>query len=204
MQSYWLFVGFSAVAIATPGPGILLTVSNALRYGFSGSFPGIVGLAVGMLGVGVVSGAGVGAILMSSATAFSVAKYIGAVYLIYLGATRLFAKRPPALVLDGDLNVSGARKFSEGAAVTLLNPKAYLLYAALFPQFVDQSRDYVAQLSLLALTFGGLMVAIHSLYCAVASAAKRHVLSTRWASILNRATGGLFVGLGVGVAVSTW
>src|SRR5687767_12325699 len=58
MQSYWLFVGFSVVAIATPGPGVLLTVSNALRYGFSRSLPGILGLAIGMLGVGLVSGAG--------------------------------------------------------------------------------------------------------------------------------------------------
>ena len=78
MQSYWLFVGFSAVAIATPGPGVLLTVSKALRYGFARSFPGVLGLAIGMLGVGLISGAGLGAILVSSATAFTVAKYVGA------------------------------------------------------------------------------------------------------------------------------
>ena len=50
--SYWLFVAFAAVAIATPGPGVLLTVSNALRYGFTRSFPGVLELAIGMLGVG--------------------------------------------------------------------------------------------------------------------------------------------------------
>jgi homoserine/homoserine lactone efflux protein len=178
-------------------------VSNALRYGFARSLPGVLGLAIGMLGVGVVSGVGLVAILLSSATAYSVVKYVGAAYLIYLGVRRLLAKRSPAFVPDSASDVSSARKFSEGASVTLLNPKAYLLYAALFPQFVDPSRDYVNQLSLLALTFGALMVVIHSLYCAAASAAKRRVLSARWANILNRATGGLFVGLGVGVAVST-
>jgi homoserine/homoserine lactone efflux protein len=203
MQSYWLFVGFSVVAIATPGPGVLLTVSNALRYGFSRSLPGILGLAIGMLGVGLVSGAGMGAVLLSSATAFSIAKYVGAAYLIYLGATRLLARHSPALAAGDAANVSSARRFSEGAAVTLLNPKAYLLYASLFPHFVDPSRDYVNQLTLLALTFSGLMVGIHSLYCAIASVAKRRVLSGRWASILNRATGGLLVGLGIGVAAST-
>ena len=153
-QSYLLFVAFAAVAIATPGPGVLLTVSNALRYGFARSFPGIVGLAIGMLGVGVLSGAGWGALLASSATAFTVAKYVGAAYLIYLGLTRLLGKR-------------------------------------------------VEQLSLLAVTFSALMVVIHSAYCAVATAAKRKVLSERWTTVLNRTTGGLFVALGVGVAAST-
>ena len=190
------------VAIATPGPGVLLTVSNALRYGFSRSLPGILGLAIGMLGVGLVSGAGLGALLLSSATAFSIAKYVGAAYLIYLGATRLFAKGPPAVLSDA-AQVSSARRFSEGAAVTLLNPKAYLLYASLFPHFVDPSRDYVNQLTMLSGTFSGLMVAVHSFYCAISSVARQRVLSGRWANILNRATGGLLIGLGVGVAAST-
>ena len=203
MQSYWLFVGFAVVAIATPGPGVLLTVSNALRYGFARSFPGILGLAIGMLGVGVLSGAGLGAILASSATAFAVAKYAGAAYLIYLGVTRLLAKHSPEPVRDGGGDVSPVRGFSEGAYVTLSNPKAFLLYVSLFPQFVDPARDYVNQLALLALTFSGLMIAIHSLYCAAAGAAKRKVLPDRWRNVLNKATGGLFVALGLGIAATT-
>lgn len=203
MQSYWLFAAFAAVAIATPGPGVLLTVSNALRYGFARSFPGVLGLAMGMLGVGVLSGAGLGALLVSSATAFAVAKYVGAAYLVYLGLTRLLGKRPPSTIRHEVADASHVRRLSEGAYVTLTNPKAYLLYASLFPHFVDASRGYVGQLVLLALTFSTLMVVIHSAYCAAASVAKRKVLSERWTTALNRATGGLFVALGVGVAVTT-
>jgi threonine/homoserine/homoserine lactone efflux protein len=203
MNSYWLFVGFSAVAIATPGPGVLLTVSNALRYGFARSFPGVLGLAIGMLGVGVVSAAGLGALLMSSAAAFTVAKYVGAVYLIYLGLTRLLAKNSPVAAPENDAGVSHLRRFTEGVYVTVSNPKAFLLYASLFPQFVDPAGSYVSQLALLAMTFSGLMVAIHSIYCVVASAAKRRVLSERSSSALNRATGGAFIGLGVGVVAIT-
>jgi threonine/homoserine/homoserine lactone efflux protein len=121
-------------------------VSNALRYGFSRSLSGILGLAVGMLGVGALSSAGLGAALSSSATAFSFAKYLGAAYLIYLGVARLLAKRSPTLAPDGAIGLSSTRKFSEGASVTLLNPKAYFLFAALFPQFVDPTRDYVNRL----------------------------------------------------------
>jgi homoserine/homoserine lactone efflux protein len=203
MQSYWLFVAISAVAIATPGPGVLLTVSNALRYGFAHSLPGVLGLAIGMLGVGAVSGAGLGTLLASSATAFAIAKYMGAAYLIYLGLTRLIAKRRRPSVQHGETQVSPVRKFSEGVYVTLSNPKAFLLYASLFPQFVDPSPDYISQLVLLALTFSALMVVIHSLYCAVASVAKRRVVSEHWANKLNRVTGGLFVALGVGIAATT-
>ena len=129
--------------------------------------------------------------------------YVGAAYLIYLGATRLLAKHVPASMRDHGTDLSHVRRFSEGVYVTLLNPKAFLLYASLFPQFVDPSREHVDQLALLALTFSGLMVGIHSIYAAVASAAKQRVLSERWSNVLNRATGGLFVGLGVGIAVST-
>jgi homoserine/homoserine lactone efflux protein len=202
-QSYWLFVAFAAVAIATPGPGVLLTVSNALRYGFARSLPGVLGLAIGMLGVGVLSGAGLGALLASSTTAFAIAKYVGAAYLVYLGLTRLLRIRTPVSVQREASDPSHVRRLSEGAYVTLSNPKAYLLYASLFPHFVDASRGYVGQLVLLALTFSTLMVGIHSAYCAAASVAKRKVLSERWAAALNRATGGLFVALGIGVAVST-
>ena len=202
-QSYWLFVAFAAVANATPGPGVLLTVSNALRYGLARSFPGVVGLAIGMLGVGVLSGAGLGALLASSATAFAIAKYVGAAYLVYLGLTRLLGNRTAVSVQREASDVSHVRRLSEGAYVTLTNPKAYLLYASLFPHFVDASRGYVGQLALLALTFSALMVVIHSTYCAAASVAKRKVLSERWTTALNRATGGLFVALGVGVAVTT-
>ena len=93
--TYWLFVAFAAVAIATPGPGVLLTVSNALRYGFSRSLPGVFGLAIGMLGVGVVSGAG---------------------YLVYLGFTRLLSERmPPSVQCDASA-VSHARRLSERRA----------------------------------------------------------------------------------------
>src|SRR5262245_27934427 len=156
-----------------------------------------------MLGVGVLSGAGLAALLASSATAFAVAKYVGAAYLVYLGLTRLLGKRTPVPVQPEASDVSPARRLSEGAYITLSNPKAYLLYASLFPHFVDASRGYVSQLVLLALTFSTLMVGIHSAYCAAASAAKRKVLSERWSTVLNRVTGGLFVALGVGVAATT-
>ena len=78
-----------------------------------------------------------------------------------------------------------------------------LFFLAFLPHFVDASRGYVGQLALLALTFSALMVVIHSTYCAAASVAKRKVLSERWTTALNRATGGFFVALGVGVAVTT-
>jgi homoserine/homoserine lactone efflux protein len=115
---------------------------------------------------------------------------------------RLLHKRPPHAAQERP-DPSQRRRFSEGVCVTLSNPKAFLLYASLFPQFVDASRDYVAQLALLAMTFSGLMVVIHSVYCGVAALTKRRVLSARWSNALNRATGGLFIALGLGLAAST-
>ena len=202
--SYWLFVAISAVVIATPGPGVILTISNALRHGFARSIPGIAGVALGMIGVGLASFAGLGVVLSSSAAAFTLVKYVGAAHLVYLGATRLFGRPTSALSrISVESERTVLRGLSEGASVTLLNPKAYLLYASMFPQFIDPSRDYADQFALLASTFSGLMLMIHSLYCVAASLAKERLLSPCWSNLLSKITGGVFVGLGIGAAAAT-
>jgi homoserine/homoserine lactone efflux protein len=204
MQSYWLFLAISVVAIATPGPGVILTVSNALRHGFARSVPGIAGVALGMIGVGVASFAGLGIVLSSSAVAFTFVKYLGAAYLVYLGATRLLGSRSSNISrIPAGSERRVLRRVAEGASVTLLNPKAYLLYASLFPQFIDPFGDYLDQFAVLGLTFSGLMVVIHSLYCVVASVAKERLLSPRWSNFVTRITGGVFIGLGIGAAATT-
>ena len=85
MENYLLFILIAAAVIASPGPGIVLTLKNTLQYDFRGAFPGIAGVALGMLLIAVLSAAGLGLLLTTSALAFTVLKYLGAAYLIYLG-----------------------------------------------------------------------------------------------------------------------
>lgn len=85
MDSYLLFLAIAAATIASPGPGVVLTISNALRYGVRGAVSGIMGIASGMLIIAVLSASSLAVLMLASATAFTIVKFIGAAYLIYLG-----------------------------------------------------------------------------------------------------------------------
>lgn len=85
MNGFFAYVLIASLTIASPGPAIVLSISNSLKYGMKGALPGIIGVAGGMFLVALVSATSMGALLASSVTAFAIAKSIGAVYLIYLG-----------------------------------------------------------------------------------------------------------------------
>lgn len=85
MNSYGLFLVFATLTILSPGPGVLLTLSNAARHGWTGAVPGILGIALGASIVAAISATSVGLLLSASAHAFTALKYAGAAYLLYLG-----------------------------------------------------------------------------------------------------------------------
>ena len=84
MTGWLLFVTVAALTVASPGPGVVMTLSNALRFGLRGAFSGILGIACGALVVAALSATSLG-LLATSATAFTAAKFAGAAYLLYLG-----------------------------------------------------------------------------------------------------------------------
>jgi len=160
MQAYYLFLLIAIVTILSPGPGVLLTLTNAIRYGVSGAAGGIFGIAFGTFIIAGISATGVGVILATSALAFSVMKYIGAAYLIYLGI-KLW--RSPAVKLAPDMVTRKDRKkqFMEGLTIQVTNPKAVFFFMSIFPQFIDFSSAYTAQFALLAITYSSLNLIIH-------------------------------------------
>ena len=85
MDNFLLYILISAVTISSPGPGIILTLSNTLRYNIITAFSRILGIVTGIFVVSVISVTSVGILLATSATAFALMKFIGAAYLIYLG-----------------------------------------------------------------------------------------------------------------------
>ncbi len=179
---------------------MLLTLTNAMRYGFSGAIGGIVGIACGTLIVAGIAATSVGVILATSSVAFTVIKYVGAVYLIYLGV-KLW--RSPA----ADMNTikpedRGVKtQFAEGLMIQLTNPKAVFFFISIFPQFVDySSQQYAAQFMLLVVTYSGLNLIIHCLYAYLAKSTRVWLSSERGGRLLNRTGGGIFVCFGVGLA----
>jgi homoserine/homoserine lactone efflux protein len=201
MKLYPLFLLMATATIFSPGPGVVMTLTNSLRYGLRGTFGGILGISVGALAVAALSATGLGVVLATSAMAFTVMKYAGALYLIYLGV-KLW--RAPAARLDGSVapEASFGRRFLEGLSLQLTNPKAIFFFLSVFPQFIDHSSGYFAQFTRLVFSYSALVVVIHSIYALTAHRTKAWLTSERGGRALNKAGGAAFVFFGGALATS--
>jgi len=199
MDNFLLYVLISAITIASPGPGVILTLSNTIRYNFMTAFSGILGIAIGMVMVSLISVTSLGILLATSATAFTIMKLIGAIYLIYLGI-----KLWRTSTLAFDLNKQGSEQsllkhFVEGLTITLINPKPIFFFMSLFPQFIDLSKNYTLQFMYLTLTFCGLIIIIHTFYALFAHIARQWLSSSKGRKNMNRASGSAFILFGLGL-----
>jgi threonine/homoserine/homoserine lactone efflux protein len=134
----------------------------------------------------------------SWAIAFSVVKYAGAAYLIYVGIRRLLTREPSELLAPRDAPLAGL--FTQGVVVNVLNPKTALFFLAFLPQFVDPSRTVWTQVLVLGLTFVALGVLTDGLYAVTAGTLARWLKRRR--RFLRYASGSVFVGLGVSAALA--
>ncbi len=148
-----VFLITTLVLLVMPGPAVLYIIARSIDQGRTAGIVSVLGVGVGTLFHVVAAALGLSALLLSSALAFNVVKYLGAAYLVYLGIRTLLAKEPSLDVrLPRPQKLS--RIFSQGVLVNLLNPKVALFFFAFLPQFVDPARGSVAlQVLLLGMTF---------------------------------------------------
>lgn len=197
-----MFVLTDGAIIVTPGPAVLLVFSQGLRCGSPGARWSAVGILAANALYFAVSGTGVGALLVASGPLFTVIKWAGAGYLLYLGAVALL--RPPPLpgahgtAASAD---SGRRTlFLRGFILQLSNPKALLFFVAILPQFIDQGRPIVLQILVLGVTSIVLEFVVLASYGSAAARAARVVMQPRFATATSRLSGVLLVGAALGLA----
>jgi len=201
MHSYGLFVLFATLTILSPGPGVVLTLSNAVRLGWTGAVPGILGIASGAFVVAAVSATSVGLILSASATAFTVLKYTGAAYLLYLGFKSWRSDRFRTLQ---DVRPSRpSYRFLEAASLQFLNPKAIFFFLAVFPQFIDTTQAFLPQFFKLVASYATLVILVHGSYALLANAAKGWLSSPKGSWLTAKVSGVTFAGFGLLMASAT-
>jgi threonine/homoserine/homoserine lactone efflux protein len=201
MTTYLLFIAVAALTVLSPGPGVLMTITNALRFGFKGTVGGIFGIAAGAFIVAGISATALGAVLAASAVAFVITKFIGAAYLIYLGL-KLCRAPPPSFSNRLAHEARFLRRFGEGLSLQITNPKAIFFFLSVFPQFIEPSASYKAQFALLVVSYAILVVCIHTIYALFAHQARGWLTSERGGRILNKAGGVAFVGFGAALALA--
>lgn len=195
----WLtFVAASTALLLIPGPTVLLVLSYALSKGRSVAVASAAGVALGDLVAMTASLVGLGALVLASATAFTVLKWAGAVYLVWLGI-RLLRSAPSAGLgaMTPARNVTAYSVFGHAAAVTALNPKSIAFFIAFVPQFVRPDAALIPQFAVLIATFVGL-AAINALaYALLADKLRRTIGRPSVITWLTRAGGATLVGMGV-------
>jgi threonine/homoserine/homoserine lactone efflux protein len=197
---------FSLAALAlivVPGPAVLYIVAQSIDGGRTAGLLSALGVAVGGLVHATAAAIGLSALLLSSATAFTVVKLAGAAYLIGLGLyTLLVRKEDAAEAVRRERRLR--RSFVQGVVVNVLNPKTALFFIAFLPQFVDRDAGSVAaQLLVLGLVFVGLAVVSDSVWAlAAGTAASRLRASPRFLAARRYVSGSVFVGLGAVTALA--
>jgi threonine/homoserine/homoserine lactone efflux protein len=193
-----LFAAAALALLLVPGPAVLYIVAQSAEHGRLAGIVSVAGVHLGTLVHIAAAAVGLSALIVSSAVAFSLVKYAGAAYLIYLGIRRLLARDSGELLPTHDQPLS--RLLTQGAVVNVLNPKTALFFLAFLPQFVDPERTVWSQVVILGLTFVALGVLSDGVY-ALAAGTLGGWLRAR-SRALRYASGSVFVGLGVSAALA--
>lgn len=205
VHDLWIFVLSALLLNITPGPDTLYIVGRSSSQGLRAGALAALGIGAGALVHVSAAALGLSAILAASATAFTVVKWVGAAYLLYVGVGLIRssgATSAGAVTDDRTLSLRGV--FLQGFFTNVLNPKVALFFLAFLPQFVDPSRGAVAfQIAFLGLLFTVMGLTSDALYALVAGTAGRWVKGNahflRWERYV---TGGVFIGLGVTAAIA--
>lgn len=199
---WFLFLALALVTAFSPGPAVLLAVTNSVSLGMRKALLSSAGNALGIFVVAATAMLGLGALLKTSAWLFAVLKIAGAAYLVYLGIrqwrsrSRLFDRAVDPASLRP---LTPARLFLQGLLVATTNPKNILFFTALLPQFMAPGVSGLHHFFALTLTFAACTMLSHLCYVTLARGMSRwftHEARARW---FNRIAGTLLAALGIGI-----
>ena len=194
----WLaFVAASTLLVLIPGPTVLLVLSYAISQGRRVAVSTAAGVAVGDLIAMTASLAGLGALVLASATLFTALKWVGAVYLVYLGVKMILGARSAAFALPEAEAISARRTFGHAAAVTALNPKSIAFFIAFVPQFIAPEAALLPQFAILIGTFVAIATLNALAYALLAGSLRNRLSRPGVIAWLTRAGGGTLIAMGV-------
>ncbi len=192
-----LFAAMEFMLCLAPGPAVLFVLSSALRSGARRSIVSSAGILAANAVYFLLSAAGVGALLAGSNRLFSLLKWAGAAYLVYLGARAMSGDGLIAPCQEAGLS---RRLFGDAFLVQVSNPKALIFFSALLPQFLDARAPIPAQVAILGVTSGIIEFLVLLAYGAAAGRASHWARQPRYAAWINRVAGALLAAAGAGLA----
>ena len=200
LETWALFAVTETALCFTPGPAVLLVLSQGLTRGTGPSVYANLGILAGNAVYFALSATGLGAVLLASYELFSAIRWLGAAYLVWLGVTAFFGKSR-VFKVSAAARTSPARTFVNGFVLQVANPKALVFFVALLPQFIDPRGSVLAQVAILGVTSVVVEFLVLLAYGALAGRLTSVAARPRFQALANRVTGTLLVAAGVSVAL---
>ncbi|WP_292658344.1 LysE family translocator [Nitratifractor sp.] len=202
----WMYYTIAIMILtASPGPTVLLCVTKSANQGYRYAIYSAFGSLLAIIGIITLSFTGLGIVIASSDVIFSIVKYVGALYLIYLGYKSLTSKQESFHFYKdkGTNQKERFLSFLSGFVVGASNPKAIVFFVALFPQFINTDNSLLIQYFIFVTTFAILELSWLLFYIYLGHKSSSWFLKKGRAKFFNRITGGVFIGAGVLLSTSS-
>lgn len=195
-QLWIAFVSASVALLLIPGPTVILVLSYALSQGRKVAVASAAGVALGDLIAMTVSLLGLGAVVLASATVFALIKWVGAIYLVWMGIGMIRSAASSGVVAVDAPALPAARIFRNAATVTALNPKSIIFFVAFVPQFIRPDVALLPQFAILIATFVGLAGMNALAYALLADRLRETIKRPKVLTWMTRAGGGTLIAMG--------
>lgn len=199
MHTWWLYCVAVFFFSGIPGPNMLHITMRSIQFGVRQSLPSMLGCMSGLVSLLIISAAGLGGVMLAFPSLFEVIRYLGILYLVYLGVKAWRGSDAPfSMDKDGEhLQMSAWKKIRSAFIISASNPKMILFAAAFFPQFIDTSQPQAIQFLILIFTFVGIETFWYTVYGFFGSKIAERLIKPRFRRAFNRFTGSLFVAFGL-------
>jgi len=191
------------IVTITPGPNMLLAINHGVNHGILRTIYSGLGNLIGNLSMALVSILGLGAVLLASGIVFNIIKWIGIIYLIFIGLKLIF--EPVKADISNDKpasNKSKYRLFLDGFIIAIGNPKGILFFTALFPQFINAKHASITGFMIIFSTLGIVAFGCYMLYAIFGARLNRFFLMQSFRKAFNRITGSILIGTGLAIVFS--
>ncbi len=200
LDVFWAFLLAVAIIVAVPGPNIILVMNDSIRYGFKKSLLTILGIKAGTMLLVCLSLIGLTALATLFSWVFITIKWLGVIYLLYLGLSQIIASFKETSV-DRQQGVENGNLFLKGFLVSATNPKGLLFATAFFPQFVSETAPIVPQLIILFAGFFIVSCMIEMIYAFAGDSTGKMVENQRFKIITERLSGMVLIVFGLGLSL---
>lgn len=191
------------IATVTPGPNMLLAINHGVNHGIGRTMYSGLGNLIGNLCMALVSIIGLGAVLLASGIVFNCIKWIGIIYLLFIGLKMVFESSKTELTCDKTIsNKRKDRLFLDGFIIAIGNPKGILFFTALFPQFINGQTATLNTFMIIFITLGIVAFGCYMLYAIFGARLNRLLQLHSFRKLFNRITGSILIGTGIAIAFS--